>query len=132
MVKMQPYVKMWYDFFEEGKIMGLKCNRCGSYEFPPVATCHNCFGTDLSWVEMSGRGELVAFTLNPYPDPPFAEYAPFIYGEVLLEEGPAYAAMVLNVDVEKQDELFERLPVDVKAVVQPREGYKFVAFELAS
>jgi uncharacterized OB-fold protein len=130
MVKMEPYVKNWYDFFEEGKVMGLKCNRCGSYEFPPVTVCHNCSGTDLSWAEMSGEGKLVAFTLNPYPDPPFADFAPFYYGTVVLQEGPSYATVIFGIDQEKEAELFDLLPVDVKAEIQEREGYKFVAFRV--
>ncbi len=130
MVKMEPYVKKWYDFFEEGKIMGLKCNRCGSYEFPPVTVCNNCSGTELSWVEMSGEGKLVAFTLNPYPDPPFADFAPFYYGTVVLKEGPSYATMIFDIDQEHEAEVFERLPVDVKAEIQQRDGYKYVAFRV--
>lgn len=130
MVKMVPYVKMWYDYFEKGKVMGLKCNRCGSYEFPPVPVCNNCSGTDLSWVEMSGEGELVAFSANPYPDPPFQSFAPYIYGQVILKEGPSYSTMVLGVDFEKQEELFEKLPVPVKAEIQDRGEYKFVAFRV--
>lgn len=130
MVKMEPYVKKWYDFFEEGKIMGLRCSRCGSYEFPPVTVCNNCSGTELSWVEMSGEGKLVAFTLNPYPDPPFADFAPFYYGTVVLKEGPSYATMILGIDQEKEAELFELLPVDAKAEIQQRDGYKFIAFRI--
>lgn len=130
MVKMQPYVKKWYDFLREGKIMGLKCNRCGSYEFPPVTVCNGCSGTDLSWVEMGGDGELVSFTVNLYPDPPFVEFAPFIYGNVVLKEGPTYSAMILGVDLEHPEELYRRLPVPVQAEIQDRGDYKFFAFRV--
>lgn len=130
MIQMQPYVKKWYDFFEEGKVMGLKCTRCGSFEFPPVTVCNNCSGTDLTWVEMSGKGKLINFTLNPYPDPPFAEFAPFFYGTVTLDEGPSYASMVLGIEEGKETELFERLPIDVTFEIQQRDGYKFIAFRI--
>ena len=91
MVMMEPYVKEWYDHLEEGRLMALRCNRCNNYIFPPVAVCDNCYSTDLSWSEISGEGELVAFSLNIYPDPPFKEMAPYIYGLVKLKEGPSYS-----------------------------------------
>lgn len=130
MVKMQPYVKKWYDFFAEGKIMGLKCNRCGSYEFPPVPVCNKCSGRELSWAEMSGKGELIQFTVSHYPDPYFADYAPYIYGVVALKEGPTYAAMILGHDVKTAEKLYDKLPVPVQAEVQDRGDYKIVAFRV--
>jgi uncharacterized OB-fold protein len=129
-VKMQPYVKKWYDFLDEGKFMGLRCNRCGSYEFPPVPVCSKCSGTDLSWVEMSGEGELVSFTVSLYPDAIFEAFAPYIYGNVVLREGPTYAAMVLGADVAHPAELYEKLPVPVQAETQDRGEYKFVVFRV--
>jgi len=130
MVRMEPYVKKWYDFFEQGKIMGLKCNRCGSYEFPPVTVCNNCSGTDLSWVEMSGEGKLISFNLGLYPDPPFAEYAPYYYGTVVLKEGPAYPGMIFGIEQGHDEELFQQLPVPVRAEIMQRQGYKMVAFRV--
>jgi len=130
MIKMQPYVKMWYDYFEQGKVMGLKCKRCGSYEFPPVTVCNNCKGTDLEWVEMSGEGKLQSFTAVPYPDAPFAEYAGYYYGRIIMKEGPDFATMILNIDPEHEVELFEKLPVDVKAEIMQRDGYKYVVFRV--
>lgn len=130
MVKMEPYVKNWYDYFGKGKIMGLKCNRCGSYEFPPVPVCNKCSGTDLSWVEMSGEGKLVSFGITLYPDTPFAAFAPYISGDVVLKEGPTYNAMVLGVNPEHVEELYNKLPIAVKAEVQDRDEFKFVAFRV--
>lgn len=130
MVKMQPYVKMWYDFLAEGKIMGLKCNRCGSIEFPPVTVCYECSGTDLSWVEMSGEGQLISFTKAIYAQPPFAQYAPYIYGTVLLKEGGTFPGIIFGVEEGQEEGLFDRLPIDVKAEVMPRDGYSAVAFRV--
>lgn len=130
MVKMQPYVKKWYDALAEDKIMGLKCNGCGSYEFPPVSVCNNCSGTDLTWVEMSGEGELVTFGLVRYPDLPFVKFAPYFYGNVVLKEGPSFSGMILGPDVEHPEELYQKLPVAVQAETQDMGGYKAVAFRV--
>jgi hypothetical protein len=130
MVKMQPYVKMFYDYLAEGKIMGLKCNKCGSIEFPPVTVCNNCSGTDLSWVEMSGEGTLVSFTTSIYAQPPFAQYAPYLYGTVILKEGARFPGMILGVTADQEQELFDQLPISVKAEVMERDGYNAVAFRV--
>jgi uncharacterized OB-fold protein len=130
MVMMEPYVKKWYDHLDEGRLMALCCNRCNNYIFPPVAVCDNCYSTDLSWAEISGEGELVAFSLNIYPDPPFKEMAPYIYGLVKLKEGPSYSGIILGVDTDKEKELFDALPRKVQAEPIQMEGYRSVAFRL--
>lgn len=130
MVMMEPYVKEWYDHLEEGRLMALRCNRCNNYIFPPVAVCDNCYSTDLSWSEISGEGELVAFSLNIYPDPPFKEMAPYIYGLVKLKEGPSYSGIIMGVDTDKEKELFDALPLKVQAETIQMEGYRSVAFRL--
>jgi hypothetical protein len=130
MVKMEAYVKKWYDFLGKGEIMGLKCNRCGSYEFPPVTVCNNCSSTNLSWVKMSGEGVLVSFGLVRRGVPPFERFSPYICGNVVLKEGPAFIGMVLGADVEHPEELYDKLPVPVQAEVEDRGDYKFVAFRV--
>ncbi|MFC2024388.1 Zn-ribbon domain-containing OB-fold protein [Chloroflexota bacterium] len=128
MVSMQSYVAKWYDFLDKGKIMGLKCNRCDSYEFPPVSVCDKCSATDLGWVEMSGQAQLVTFTLCLFPDPPFATFAPFTYGAVTMKEGPHFHAMILGLESESPVELYRKLPLQVQAEIQDRGDHKFVAF----
>ncbi|MFJ8019455.1 Zn-ribbon domain-containing OB-fold protein [Streptomyces sp. NPDC096311] len=129
-LKMQPYVKMWYEFFAEGKIMGLACNRCGAYEFPPVPVCNACSGTGLDWVEMSGEGELTSFKVALHPDQRFVSAWPYVSGNVILKEGPVYGGMVLGVGPEDVEDLYERLPLPVQGEVQDRGDHKFLVFRL--
>lgn len=130
MVRMQPYVKKWYDFLAQDKIMGLKCSRCGSYEFPPVPVCNNCSGTELNWVEMSGEATLVSIGVSLHSEPPFDELAPYVCGNVVLKEGATYAAMVLGVDPKEAAGLYDKLPLPVQVVTQDRGEFKFVAFRI--
>ena len=129
-MKMQPYVKMWYEYFGEGKVMGLKCNGCGSYECPPVPVCSECSGTELTWTEMSGEGELTAFKVVLHPDERFGSSWPYVNGSVVLKEGPNYGGMVLGVGPDDCEELYGRLPVMVQAEIQDRGDYKFLAFHI--
>jgi len=121
---------MWYQFFAEGKIMGLRCNRCGGYEFPPVPVCNQCSGTDLSWTEMSGEGELTSFKVALHPDDAFTSSWPYVNGNVDLKEGPKYGGLIRGVGPADAEELYRRLPVMVEAEIQDRGDYKFLAFHL--
>jgi uncharacterized OB-fold protein len=129
---MQPYVKMWYDYFADGKIMGLKCADCGGYEFPPVPICSNCSGFDMSWEELSGRGTLVSFRTPLHPEPEFESVWPYSNGSVTLDEGPRYGGMVLGIGPDDVEELYNNLPVQVQGEIQDRGDYAFIAFRVAN
>ena len=128
--KMQPYVKMWYEFFDQGKLMGLRCNGCGAYECPPVPVCSECAGVDLTWTELSGQGELTAFKVVLHADEGFTANWPYVNGNVLLREGPSYGGMVVGVGPDDAEELYNRLPVPVTGEIQDRGNYKFLAFRV--
>jgi uncharacterized protein len=131
MVTMQPYVKMWYDFLADGKVMGLQCSQCGGYEFPPVAICGACSGFDLNWIQMSGEGQMTAFRVPLQPEPEFASLWPYLNGAVVLKEGLPYGGMVLGVGPDDVGWLYEALPVAVEADIKDRDGMKFLAFHLS-
>ena len=61
---MEPIVKKWYDGLNEGKLLGLKCKRCGTVEFPPFPVCNTCSCTDLEWIEISGEGMMDSFAMQ--------------------------------------------------------------------
>jgi len=49
-------------FLNEEKLMGSRCRQCGELYFPPRSICAKCYKTALEWVELKGKGKLVAFT----------------------------------------------------------------------
>jgi hypothetical protein len=55
---------------------------------------------------------------------------PFAYGEVELEEGACFNAVVKGINKRKRKELMNKLPVPVHAEVFQRNGYKTVVFAL--
>ncbi len=131
MITMEPYVKKWYDGLEGGKVMGVKCKRCGSYEFPPVPVCNNCSGKEMEWVEMSGEGKMVSFSANLIVDAPFIEFGQTIVAIVQLKEGPHFISPLVGTGIDQQAELFDKLPVSVKMEIQPRTNYKYPVFRIA-
>ncbi|MEM2865721.1 MAG: Zn-ribbon domain-containing OB-fold protein [Candidatus Hadarchaeales archaeon] len=71
---------------KEGKLLGLKCQDCGAVTCPPMAACRKCGSRRLEAVELSGRGELMTFTVIRVP--PEGMEGPYIVCLVRTEEGP--------------------------------------------
>lgn len=115
MTTMQPYIKNWYDYLKEGKIMGLRCNSCGKYQFPPVPVCNeqDCASTDLEWVEMSGDATLTSFSMLGMGKPLFSS-KPLLCGFVTLAEGPRFMSWIMDFGPADQMELFDHMPLPVK------------------
>jgi uncharacterized OB-fold protein len=44
------------------KLMGARCQSCGALYLPPRPMCTACYSQDMLWEELSGNGELIAFT----------------------------------------------------------------------
>ena len=68
-----PAVEGWFTDDEEPRLLGTRCDACGSYFFPrETSFCRNpeCASTELSLVPLSRRGRLWSFTDNRYAPPP--------------------------------------------------------------
>jgi len=95
--------KLTYEKYKEalmgGKLLGLKCNKCGEYTVPPKKVCMECSSEDMDIVEISGKGEIRTFTVVRVPPEGFE--GPYIVGMVALDEGPWVIGNVLDLDPEK-------------------------------
>jgi uncharacterized OB-fold protein len=126
----------FYQFLGERKLMGSQCQSCGTLHVPPRAICPDCYGADMEWVEMSGEGELVAFTTIHIAPTAMIEAGydrknPYCTGIVQLAEGPAVSAQILGVDPTKPQEIEIGTPLRV-AFIQRGEGEQartYLAFE---
>ncbi len=130
MKPIEPIVKKWYSYLDEGKIMGLRCKHCGSYEFPPVPVCNRCNATDLEWVEMSGKGVMESFSADIIVNPLFQQYGQKLVALVRLAEGPTLTSWLMDAGLDQQDELFQRLPIPVRMEVQKRDKYSYPVFRI--
>ena len=95
--------KLTYQKYAEGlksgKLLGLKCNKCGAYTIPPKKVCIQCASEDLDIVELSGRGTLQTFTVIRVAPEGFE--APCIVGEAELEEGPWLMGNIIGIELDK-------------------------------
>lgn len=131
-IELEKVVEKFYQGLEEGKILGKKCTQCGAVEFPPVYACNSCGCWDMEWVEISGKAKLHSIVMPAAlsTKPEYKALGKYAYGEVELEEGSRLNAVVRGINKKKRNELLDKLPVDVKAAIYQRDGYKTVVFDL--
>ncbi|MDJ0788559.1 MAG: OB-fold domain-containing protein [Myxococcota bacterium] len=61
---------------ERGELRFLRCTACRTFVHPPAPVCPECLGRELRAEAVSGRGEVLTFTVNHQPwipgfDPPY-------------------------------------------------------------
>lgn len=128
---MTAITKQWYDYLEEGRLMGLKCKKCGAVHFPPFPICRECSGTDMEWVEIGGEGHLDEIALVTAPDQWFEQYAPYYYAYAHVAEGSVFESMLVNVEGDPADvyEQFLAGKLDhLKLEIQKRDGYSYPVY----
>ena len=84
----------------------------------------------MEWIEISGNAELNSFVLNGPMDADYGE--PYSLGYVQLEEGTVLSAIVFGVYKRNADEVNKMLPAPLKAEIWQRDGFKTIAFRLAT
>lgn len=131
MRKMESIVKRFYDELEAGRIMGRKCPKCGSVEFPPRIACTACGHFEMEWIEMSGKGQVTSF-IEPsgMTGAQNEVFKPYVMGNVTTEEGAELCAIVRGITPEMADEARKSLPLPVQASIFPRDGFKIVVYDL--
>ena len=132
-IKLEKVVQTFYDSLEEGKILGRKCPVCGNVEFPPVYACNACGNYETEWVEISGKAKMHSIVLPAVlsSKPEYKRLGKFAYGEVELEEGSRFNAVVRGISKKNRQELSAKLPLNIHAAIFERDGgFKTVVFDL--
>ena len=89
-----PIIEGWFTTGEQPALLGNRCSKCGTYQFPPTGTwCPNptCDGEEMTAVPMSRTGTVWSYTDAQYkPPPPFVPrsepFEPFAIAAVELAE----------------------------------------------
>jgi hypothetical protein len=108
-------------------LVGRRCDRCGTYAFPPtVRWCPNpaCDSDDLAEVELSRRGRVWSYTSAEYQPPaPYVPttdpYRPFAIAAVELEKE---ALIVLGQVAGGFGPADLHVGAEVQVVVEPLDG----------
>ena len=84
---------------KRGKLLGLKCNKCGAYTAPPKKVCMQCASEDLDIAELSGKGTIRTFTVVRVPPEGFE--APYIVAVAELDEGPWLMGNIIDIEIDQ-------------------------------
>ena len=113
------------------RLIGSRCQECGTEFFPPVYRCRRCGSEKIKDKEMPREGKIMTYTRLHEPLPGFEAQVPFYLAVVRLENG----AKVLGQVVDSPDE-FVKTGARVKATVRRAKvdgdsgqiiyGYKFI------
>ncbi|MGQ9477521.1 MAG: Zn-ribbon domain-containing OB-fold protein [Candidatus Bipolaricaulia bacterium] len=106
----------FYKFLSEHRLVGSRCRACGRLYLPPRPLCPACFGEELEWAELSGRGRLLAFTIirvapTAMLSAGYGRENPYCVGLVRLEEGPAISAQILGLDPKNPEGIKPGMPL---------------------
>ncbi|MFC2003673.1 Zn-ribbon domain-containing OB-fold protein [Chloroflexota bacterium] len=77
--------KGFWEGLRRRQLLARKCPHCGEVFFPPRSHCPHCLGSDLQWVELSGKGTIHSWTEVHVAGPEFD--TPYLLGLVDLSEG---------------------------------------------
>lgn len=92
-----PTIESFYKYIAEGKLMGVKCKKCGKVMVPPKPLCDNCMTREVEWVQLKGEGEVISYTVIHVPPTQFASMAPYAVAVVKLDEGPKIPGIIKGV-----------------------------------
>lgn len=108
-----------------------RCVPCGDLFFYPRTLCPRCGSRDLTWVEVSGRGRIHAFTVQHMtPVAELRDALPFVTALVELDEGPRMMSFLVGAGTDPAS-----IHCDAAVVVDFDDdgaGQPFPVFRLAS
>ena len=104
--------------------MGSRSKKTGEVYVPPRPMCPRTFSLDMEWIELSGKGELTAFTavfIGPSAmiDAGYDRTNPYCTGIVRLAEGPSISAQILGVDALQPQSIEIGTPLRVTFIERP-------------
>ncbi len=126
---------VWRRYPQRYRLVGTKCETCGTYYFPPRLICPKCRrkGKMVEY-QFSGKGTVETFTVVHTPPDGMEGQEPYVLAIVKLDEGPMLTAQI--VDVEPSD---VKIGMKVRAVFRKisedgdsgliHYGYKFAPID---
>jgi len=126
----------WRTIPQRYRLVGSKCKKCGSVNFPPKGVCKYCnASSEFDDVQLSGRGKVHTFVLISAggAPPEFAEQekagGQYPVAIVQLEEGPKVIGQMADADP-KEVKIDMAVTTELRKIYTEegviRYGFKFV------
>jgi uncharacterized protein len=98
----EPFtIEQFYKFMSQKKLMAGRCLKCGKIHLPPRLLCDNCYGQQFEWMQISGKGKLVTYTVIHVAPQQFQALTPYAVGIVQLENGLRIPGMISGLTQEQ-------------------------------
>jgi uncharacterized OB-fold protein len=98
----EPFtIEQFYKFLGQQKLMAGKCLKCGKIHLPPRPLCDNCLSQDFVWVSISGKGNLLTYTVIHIAPEQFQTLVPYAVGIVELDNGLKIPGMIQKINQEQ-------------------------------
>ncbi|MBD3407451.1 MAG: nucleic acid-binding protein [Candidatus Lokiarchaeota archaeon] len=124
----KPTIEQYKAKITEQKFQAYKCIGCGVVITPPSGTCYGCGSSDMEWIDVSGKGTLVSFTVIHIAPDDFADEAPYYVAIIELEEGSRVTCRLDGFDPLKPEEISLGIPV-VLTYITEESGRTYLAFK---
>jgi hypothetical protein len=112
--------KFFREIKNNEKLFGTKCTKCGYGFFPPRLNCHKCYAP-AEWVELSGKGEIIAGTIAHFGVSVFTDKVPISIAFIKMDEmDMAIRHTILMADEEYKIENMKK-GTRVKVQFRPKE-----------
>ena len=117
----EPFtIEQFYKFLQEGKLMAAKCQKCGKIHLPPRPLCDNCFSQQFDWLQVSGKGKLLTYTVIHVAPEQFQALTPYAVGIVELENGLKIPGMIQGT-TQEQLKIGMELTLDFATCTTPQQ-----------
>jgi len=105
-------------FLSEKRLMASQCKGCKSMYLPPRPLCTRCYDGEMEWIELKGKGILVAYTVIAVGPTFMIEEGydrknHYCSGIVQLEEGLKISARILGVSIKNPNAIKIGTPLEV-------------------
>ncbi|HLH86772.1 MAG TPA: Zn-ribbon domain-containing OB-fold protein [Thermoplasmataceae archaeon] len=126
--------RFWRESVHRYRLVAHQCGNCKRIYFPPRDVCPICHRDSIgkmSEVALSGKGEIVSYTVVHEAPPTFTRQRPYVLAIVKLDEGPSITAQIVDADP-GEVEIGKRVRSVFRRIAQEGEtgiieyGYKFV------
>ena len=107
---------------EAGRIQIQKCDSCGAHVFAPRTFCKSCGKDALSWVDISGKGEVYSnTTVRKKPE----DGGDYCFALIDLAEGVRMISTVVGTDPHDV-----RIGMPLRAEIEDHKGAKRIVFRV--
>jgi uncharacterized OB-fold protein len=115
--------KDYNEALKQNKLLGLKCQACGTITVPPKMVCRQCTSPDLEISELKGSGKIRTFTTVFVAAEGREEELPYTIVMVELNEGPWIMGNLTGIDPKEASMELVGQKVTMESGIFPGDSY---------